>query len=66
MPVEKSDDISKKTTVEMWLVENKENTYFSPILKSLLAKSQNLARRKKGCWNSPEQTGTGGLFLPIL
>jgi hypothetical protein len=66
LPIEKSDDISKKSTVEMWLLENKRNTYFSPILKFLLAKSQNLARKKTGCWNSREQTGTGGLFLPNL
>ncbi len=66
MPIERPDDISKKSTVEMWLLENKTNTYFSPILKFLLAKSQKLARKKKGCWNSREQTGTGGLFLPNL
>jgi hypothetical protein len=47
MPIEKPDDISKKSTVEMWLLEYKTNTYFSPILKFLLAKSQNLARKKK-------------------
>jgi hypothetical protein len=47
MPIEKSDDISKNSTIELWLLENKTNTYFSPILNILLAKSQNLARKKR-------------------
>ncbi len=66
MPIEKSDNFSKKSTVEMWLLENKTNTYFSPILKFLLAKSQNLARKKKAAGIHGNKQARAGLFLPIL
>jgi len=66
MPIEKSDDISKKRTLEMWLLENKTNTYFSPILKLFFSQIPKFSQKKKGCRNSREQTGTGGLFLANL